>query len=85
MGSTIPPGKFPKALWVSHGKNFHQVRISGNEPTLARKHLLKVLRLIPNRINPVREFWNIFYSATFGGGVPGGLGSVNGQRSQNIL
>jgi uncharacterized Fe-S cluster-containing radical SAM superfamily protein len=31
-------------------KKFRQVRISGNEPTLAREHLLKVLELIPKDI-----------------------------------
>lgn len=31
-------------------KKFRRVRISGNEPTLAREHLLKVLELIPKDI-----------------------------------
>lgn len=32
---------------IARNKRFTQVRISGNEPTIAREHLLKVLELIP--------------------------------------
>ncbi|MEW6374465.1 MAG: radical SAM protein [Thermodesulfobacteriota bacterium] len=36
-------------------KGFHQVRISGNEPTLHRSHLLKVLELVPKEIRFILE------------------------------
>ena len=36
-------------------KGFHQVRISGNEPTLHRSHLLQVLQLIPHEIHFILE------------------------------
>ena len=36
-------------------KGFQQVRISGNEPTLHRSHLLKVLELIPKEIHFILE------------------------------
>jgi len=32
---------------IARKKRFHQVRISGNEPTIARDHLLEVLNLVP--------------------------------------
>jgi uncharacterized Fe-S cluster-containing radical SAM superfamily protein len=35
---------------IARKKRFRQVRVSGNEPTLAREHLLKVLELIPGDI-----------------------------------
>jgi uncharacterized Fe-S cluster-containing radical SAM superfamily protein len=31
-------------------KGFHQIRISGNEPTIARVHLIKVLELLPQNL-----------------------------------
>jgi len=40
---------------VARKKGFHQVRISGNEPTLHRSHLLGVLQLIPEEIHFVLE------------------------------
>jgi uncharacterized Fe-S cluster-containing radical SAM superfamily protein len=42
-------------LSISRKKGFHQVRISGNEPTLHRPHLLKVLQLIPKEIRFILE------------------------------
>ena len=36
-------------------KGFHQIRISGNEPTLHRSHLLRVLELIPREIHFILE------------------------------
>lgn len=36
-------------------KGFRQVRISGNEPTLHRSHLLKVLQLVPKEIHFILE------------------------------
>jgi len=35
-------------LGIARKKHFQRIRISGNEPTLARGHLLKVLDLIPS-------------------------------------
>ncbi len=35
-------------LGIARKKHFQRIRISGNEPTLAREHLLKVLELIPS-------------------------------------
>ena len=40
---------------IARKKGFHQVRISGNEPTLHRSHLLGVLQLIPKEIHFVLE------------------------------
>ena len=40
-----------KLTHIALKKGFHQLRISGNEPTIARDHLIKVLELIPkNRL-----------------------------------
>ena len=35
---------------IARKKGFRQVRISGNEPTIGREHLLKILELIPKDI-----------------------------------
>lgn len=35
---------------IARKKSFRQVRISGNEPTIAREHLLKVLECVPKDI-----------------------------------
>jgi uncharacterized Fe-S cluster-containing radical SAM superfamily protein len=37
-------------LGIARKKQFERIRISGNEPTLAREHLLKVLNLIPSNL-----------------------------------
>jgi uncharacterized Fe-S cluster-containing radical SAM superfamily protein len=42
-------------LSIVRKKGFNQVRISGNEPTLHRSHLLKVLDLIPKGIRFILE------------------------------
>ncbi|NWF94086.1 MAG: radical SAM protein [Syntrophaceae bacterium] len=42
-------------LSIVRRKGFHQVRISGNEPTLHRSHLLRVLQLIPKEIHFILE------------------------------
>jgi uncharacterized Fe-S cluster-containing radical SAM superfamily protein len=42
-------------LSIVRKKGFHQVRISGNEPTLHRSHLLQVLQLIPKEIHFILE------------------------------
>jgi len=40
---------------LARRKGFHHVRISGNEPTLHRAHLLKVLQLIPEALHFILE------------------------------
>jgi uncharacterized Fe-S cluster-containing radical SAM superfamily protein len=40
---------------IARKKGFHQVRISGNEPTLHRSHLLRVLQLLPKEIHFILE------------------------------
>jgi len=40
---------------IARKKGFQQVRISGNEPTLHRSHLLKVLELIPREFQFILE------------------------------
>ncbi len=42
-------------LSIVRKKGFHQVRISGNEPTLHRAHLLEVLHLMPKEIRFILE------------------------------
>jgi uncharacterized Fe-S cluster-containing radical SAM superfamily protein len=39
-----------KLTSIARKKSFRQVRISGNEPTIAREHLLKVLESVPKDI-----------------------------------
>ena len=55
-GQFYSPGQAAKKLLgIAAKKQFQRVRISGNEPTLAREHLLKVLELIPSHIQFVLE------------------------------
>jgi uncharacterized Fe-S cluster-containing radical SAM superfamily protein len=42
-------------LSIARKKGFQRIRISGNEPTLHRSHLLKVLQLIPKEIHFILE------------------------------
>jgi len=44
-----------KLLSICRRKGFWQVRISGNEPTIAREHLLEVLRRIPEEVHFILE------------------------------
>jgi uncharacterized Fe-S cluster-containing radical SAM superfamily protein len=44
-----------KLTTMAHKKGFRQVRISGNEPTLGREHLLQVLGQIPGDIRFILE------------------------------
>jgi len=37
-----------KLIAIAKSKKLNQLRISGNEPTICREHLIKVLELIPN-------------------------------------
>jgi uncharacterized Fe-S cluster-containing radical SAM superfamily protein len=50
-GQFYSPGEVAGRLMsIVRKKKFRQVRISGNEPTLSREHLLKVLEIIPKDI-----------------------------------
>jgi len=42
-------------LSIARKKGFNQARVSGNEPTLHRSHLLQVLQLIPKEIQFILE------------------------------
>ena len=42
-------------LSIARKKGFQRIRISGNEPTLHRPHILKVLQLIPQEFNFILE------------------------------
>ena len=56
MGRLYSPEEVVRNLLsVARRKGFQQVRISGNEPTLHRSHLLKVLQLIPQEIHFILE------------------------------
>lgn len=47
-GQFYPPEEVARRLIrIASKKRYHQLRISGNEPTLCREHLIKVLELIP--------------------------------------
>ena len=69
----IAPGRYGKfyspaqvADKLSHialKKGFHQLRISGNEPTIARDHLIKVLKLLPKNLLFILETNGILIGA----------------------
>lgn len=42
-------------LKIARKKHFHRLRISGNEPTIAREHLIKVLEGIPGEFRFILE------------------------------
>lgn len=44
-----------KLIHTARRKGFHQIRISGNEPTLSREHLLQVLGHIPRDLTFILE------------------------------
>jgi len=44
-----------RLLKIAKRKGFHQIRISGNEPTVARDHLLKVLASMPDYLTFILE------------------------------
>jgi uncharacterized Fe-S cluster-containing radical SAM superfamily protein len=52
-----------KLTHIALKKGFHQLRISGNEPTIARDHLLKVLKLIPKNLLFILETNGILIGA----------------------
>lgn len=44
-----------RLLFIARKKGFFQIRVSGNEPTLHRTHLLKLLELIPKEFQFILE------------------------------
>ncbi|MDQ1350586.1 MAG: hypothetical protein QG657_888 [Acidobacteriota bacterium] len=44
-----------KLVKIARDKGFRRIRISGNEPTIAREHLLRVLALVPADIQFILE------------------------------
>jgi uncharacterized Fe-S cluster-containing radical SAM superfamily protein len=52
-----------KLTHIALKKGFHQVRISGNEPTIARDHLIKILELIPQNLLFILETNGILIGA----------------------
>jgi uncharacterized Fe-S cluster-containing radical SAM superfamily protein len=64
------PGKFyeprqvkHKIMTISKKHNFSQARLSGNEPTIARTHLLSLLQLLPQDITFILETNGILLGA----------------------
>lgn len=56
VGRFYSPQEVAKNLLsITKRKRFSQVRISGNEPTLHRSHLLQVLDMIPREIHSILE------------------------------
>lgn len=52
-----------KLIGIARKKGFEQVRISGNEPTLCREHLIQVLELIPEDLLFILETNGILIGA----------------------
>jgi uncharacterized Fe-S cluster-containing radical SAM superfamily protein len=52
-----------KLTHIALKKGFHQLRISGNEPTIASDHLIKVLELIPKNLLFILETNGILIGA----------------------
>jgi len=56
VGRFYSPEEVAQALLsITRKKGFRQIRISGNEPTLHRSHLLRILQLIPEGIHFILE------------------------------
>ena len=56
IGKFYTPDEVAKNLIsIARKKGFHQIRISGNEPTINREHLLKLLHLIPREFQFILE------------------------------
>jgi uncharacterized Fe-S cluster-containing radical SAM superfamily protein len=56
VGRFYSPEEVARSLLsIARKKGFHQIRISGNEPTLHRSHLLKVLELTPGELHFILE------------------------------
>ena len=55
-GEFLSPGEVSgRLINIARKKRFSQIRMSGNEPTIGREHLLKVLELIPSDIHFILE------------------------------
>ena len=55
-GEFLSPADVARRLTgIARKKGFRQVRISGNEPTLARAHLIKVIELLPPHLHFILE------------------------------
>ena len=55
-GEFISPGEVARSLvHIARRKGYSQLRVSGNEPTIGREHLLKLLELIPPDIQFILE------------------------------
>ena len=55
-GRLYSPGQVSAKLTnIALKKGFHHIRISGNEPTIARVHLIKVLELLPKNLQFILE------------------------------
>lgn len=56
IGDFYSPEEIAEKLTsIAKKKGFSQVRISGNEPTISKKHLLSVLKLIPSSLHFILE------------------------------
>lgn len=56
IGRFYSPEEVAKNLIsIARKKGFHQIRVSGNEPTLHRIHLIKLISLIPKEIQFILE------------------------------
>jgi uncharacterized Fe-S cluster-containing radical SAM superfamily protein len=52
---TTPEEVADRLLRIARKKGFRQVRISGNEPTIGREHLIRVLELVPRELAFILE------------------------------
>lgn len=50
-----PAAVVDRLIAIARKKGFSQIRISGNEPTLCREHLLEVLSLVPQEFRFILE------------------------------
>ncbi len=58
-----PPEVAKKLIGIARKRGFDQIRISGNEPTLCREHLIRVLELIPEDLLFILETNGILLGA----------------------
>lgn len=64
FGRFYPPSEVARQLvGIARRKSFRRVRISGNEPTLCREHLIQVLELIPEDLLFILETNGILIGA----------------------
>jgi uncharacterized Fe-S cluster-containing radical SAM superfamily protein len=56
VGDFFSPEEVARRLGsIARKRRFQRVRISGNEPTIAREHLIKVMQLLPGRLAFILE------------------------------